>query len=318
MTTTFKSTLRYLLLVGILAGLLLSLAACKKKPVPTEPSTQPSTSTEPSPSVTETVEQTEPSTTTTPTQPTNPTETTGPACEHVLGKWEVEKTSTCTTEGSRYKKCILCDQKVETEVIPMTAHVPGDWIVDKLSTCSVDGLQHQDCTQCKTTLIYVNLAKAHQIQIIPGTPATTQTPGLTDGEKCTICKEIVVQQQVIPVLGSQSFAYSINSDNKTCTISGLGTYTGSPVLIPVSISSYKVTVIGDNAFAGNKTITEIQLPNTVTRIGAQAFHGCSALTGITFNGTKEQWNAVVKGSGWNGQTGNYIIRCIDGNITSGT
>ena len=297
-TAKFKSILRYLLLTVVLAGLLFSLAACKKKPVPTEPSTQPSTSTVPSSSVTET--------------------TAATVCEHVLSSWKVEQTSTCTTEGSRYKECLLCEQKVETEAIPMAAHIPGEWIIDKMSNCTEEGLRHQDCTQCKATLIYITITKdAHQIKLIPGYAATSQSPGLTDGEKCNVCGEILIAQQVIPALGSQSFAYTINSDNRTCTISSLGTYTGNLVIIPASISGYKVTAIGDNAFASSTNITEIQLPNTVTQIGTQAFYGCSALTRITFNGTKEQWTAITKGTGWNGQTGNYTIICQDGNITSG-
>lgn len=325
-TANFKSILRYLLIIGILAGLLFCLAACKKKPV----STEPSTSTEPSSSVTETTEQTAPSETTKPTETTSPPETTTPTettsptettatavCEHILSSWKVEKTSTCTTEGSRYKECILCEQKVEEEAIPKAAHIPGEWIIDKISTCAVEGLQHQNCTQCDTTLIYITVKDAHQSKLILGYPATSENPGLTDGEKCNVCGEILVAQQVIPALDSKSLAYSINSDNKTCTISGLGTYTESTVIVPTDISGYKVTAIGDNAFANNQTITAIQLPSTVTQIGVRVFYNCSNLTSITYNGTKEQWTAITKGNGWNGQTGNYTIICQDGNITSG-
>lgn len=319
-TATFKSFLRRLLLIGVLAVLLLSLAACKKKPVATEPSTQPSASTQTT-TVPETTEETSPATTTKPTETTAPAETTDPTettsdCEHILSTWKVEKTSTCTTEGSRYKECILCEVKVEVETIPKTAHIPGSWIVDKMATCSVEGRQHQDCTQCKATLIYITIAKDdHITTVIPGYAATTEKPGLTDGKKCTVCKEIIEEQQVIPAVGSEEFAYTINSDKKTCIISGLGTYSGNQVIIPASISGYKVTSIGESAFAGNKNITSIQLPNTINQIGKSAFSGCSSLTTISFKGTKEEWHTITKGTGWNSDTGNYSIACSDGTIS---
>ena len=42
-----------------------------------------------------------------------------------------------------------------------------------------------------------------------------------------------------------------------------------------------VTVIGDNAFGGCKHLTSIEIPNSVTIIGNDAFQGCSALKSIT-------------------------------------
>lgn len=41
-----------------------------------------------------------------------------------------------------------------------------------------------------------------------------------------------------------------------------------------------VTKIGENAFDGNKTLTELTMPNTVTFIGKYAFRKCAKLSGI--------------------------------------
>ncbi|MBE6667240.1 MAG: hypothetical protein E7607_02895 [Ruminococcaceae bacterium] len=52
-----------------------------------------------------------------------------------------------------------------------------------------------------------------------------------------------------------------------------------------------------------------------TSIGSSAFSGCSGLTSINYNGTKEQWKAITKYSNWNYRTGNYTVTCTDGVLT---
>lgn len=46
-----------------------------------------------------------------------------------------------------------------------------------------------------------------------------------------------------------------------------------------------VTVIGKNAFSGNKELTEITIPSSVTEIGDYAFSGCTGLASVTFSDT---------------------------------
>ncbi len=46
-----------------------------------------------------------------------------------------------------------------------------------------------------------------------------------------------------------------------------------------------------------------------------AFYGCGSLTNIKFNGTKEQWNAIIKSDDWNYNTGNYTVTCTDGTLS---
>jgi len=47
--------------------------------------------------------------------------------------------------------------------------------------------------------------------------------------------------------------------------------------IPEIVNGMTVTKIGDDAFAGNTTITSIDLPDTITIIGKRAFKGCTLL-----------------------------------------
>ena len=66
-----------------------------------------------------------------------------------------------------------------------------------------------------------------------------------------------------------------------------------------------VTSIGDEAFYGCSNLFSPTIPGTVTSIGTGAFSSCPALVRVKYNGTKEQWNAISKGSEWNrNQLGN--------------
>lgn len=75
-----------------------------------------------------------------------------------------------------------------------------------------------------------------------------------------------------------------------------------------------VTFIGESAFQGCGSLTSITIGNGITSIGQKAFYECRSLTSIQFQGTKDEWNAISKGSGWDGSTGNYTITCTDGTI----
>lgn len=58
-----------------------------------------------------------------------------------------------------------------------------------------------------------------------------------------------------------------------------------------------VTSIGIGVFYGNKTLTSVTLPSTLTSIGKYAFTQCGNLKDVDFNGTKEQWQAIRKDKG---------------------
>ena len=58
----------------------------------------------------------------------------------------------------------------------------------------------------------------------------------------------------------------------------------------------------------------ITIPSSVTRIGTGAFEYCYSLFDITFGGTMEQWENVVKDSDWNKGTGTVTVICPDGNL----
>lgn len=76
-----------------------------------------------------------------------------------------------------------------------------------------------------------------------------------------------------------------------------------------------VTKIGGEAFLGCSDLTSITIPNTITRIESFAFDGCVNLADVTFNGTIAQWNAITKDSFWNNSCPFTVIHCTDGDVS---
>lgn len=58
------------------------------------------------------------------------------------------------------------------------------------------------------------------------------------------------------------------------------------------------------------------IPSSVKIIGVSAFMmKREKLKTVTFNGTKAQWDAIVKADGWCDGTAFDVIHCIDGDVS---
>lgn len=68
-----------------------------------------------------------------------------------------------------------------------------------------------------------------------------------------------------------------------------------------------VTEIPEAAFQSCKKLTTVTFSNMVTGIGNMAFYQCGSLAVINFKGTSLQWEAIEKGSDWNGKVGSYNV-----------
>ena len=170
---------------------------------------------------------------------------------------EVTKQPTCTEKGVRTYICPVCGDSY-TEDIPMTAHTE---VIDKAVA-----------------------------------PTCTAT-GLTEGKHCSICGEVLIEQEALPTV-------SHNYVNGVCTMCGAelqpteglvftlsddGTYysitdytgTATEVYIPSVYKGRPVLSIGYEAFRNCDSLTSITIPDSVTSIGTAAFSDCGSLTSIT-------------------------------------
>ena len=85
----------------------------------------------------------------------------------------------------------------------------------------------------------------------------------------TICVTLVF---AIP----DNMNYVVNSDQKTCTVTGAKNPHTLVLHIPEKIDGYTVTAINDKAFSGYKMIM-VMLPKTLTKLGESAFYECPNL-----------------------------------------
>ena len=132
-----------------------------------------------------------------------------------------------------------------------------------------------------------------------------------------------------------------SNENGTCSVS-IGTCSAKKISIPERSPEGEL-VIGINygGFAFSDELSSIKIPDSVETIKEKAFQGCSSLSSVTigvgvkrieksafaecgklttiiYQGTRAQWNQIWLDSGWDLNTGDYIIQCTDGTQVKGT
>ena len=134
------------------------------------------------------------------------------------------KAATCTSTGlSEGKKCSVCNEiLVAQEVIPVTEH--NYTSVLTAPTCTEKGYTTYICSCGDAYNDNFVDAIGHAEEVLSAVAPTCTKTGLTEGKKCSVCNEILVAQEVIPVTEHN---YTSVLTAPTCTERGYTTYTCS-------------------------------------------------------------------------------------------
>ncbi|MBQ3548623.1 MAG: S-layer homology domain-containing protein [Oscillospiraceae bacterium] len=124
---------------------------------------------------------------------------------HVLGA-ERAKDPTCTEDGGWYVVCDVCDYE--------------KWIVAE-ALGHIDENNDNICDRDPSHILCAD--DDHISEVIPGKAATCTETGLTDGAKCSVCGEILTEQDVIPALGHDFKHCTCVGDSTVECANGCGT-----------------------------------------------------------------------------------------------
>ena len=162
----------------------------------------------------------------------------------------------------------------------------------------------QSCDRCAATLVrHERIPAPEHTYVTEKVEPSNGMIGYTR-HKCTTCN-FSYSDELVSSSYSEGLAYSVNPDGRTCTVTGVGTFTGSSLSVPDVIDGYRVTAIGKHAFAGNNNlnitmviipegvktiekgafryadrISAISLPSSLEELGDEAFYGCRQLAMI--------------------------------------
>ena len=134
------------------------------------------------------------------------------------------------------------------------------------ATCVKDGnIEYWYCPDCGVYLDSQNSVRTQEELVMKATGEHEFVDGV-----CLVCGARF----------EEGLSFRLNDDEASYTVKGIGSATSNDLVIPVTHNGLPVTRIGDNAFSGCSGLTSVTIPDSVTGIGSGAFYGCSGLTTI--------------------------------------
>ena len=121
--------------------------------------------------------------------------------EHSWGEWTVKTPATCTEDGLEIRECSKCPATEERAIKAAGEHSWGEWTVKTPATCTKDGLEIRKCSKCTATEERTIAAEGHKPVAISDRAPTCTEPGSVGGKRCSVCKAVLEEPEVVPATG---------------------------------------------------------------------------------------------------------------------
>lgn len=128
------------------------------------------------------------------------------------------KPATCMMPAEYQLKCTICGE-VGSQPYTKGAALGHAWDAGEVTepaTCTAAGVKTLTCTRCNTTNTEAIPALGHNRQKMDGKAATCKETGLTEGEKCLRCGEVLKAQEEIPTTLHAHHGYDGEGKCKNC------------------------------------------------------------------------------------------------------
>ncbi len=174
-------------------------------------------------------------------------------------------------------------------------HEWSNWTVSKEAACETEGEKTRSCYKCGEDEKEVLPALGHEEVIDEAVEPTCTEEGKTEGKHCARCRKIMVEQKYAPALGhknkngiclnckqdisTKGLKYEDGEKENTLIVAGIGTATDKNIIIPAAYEGKKVVAIQAGCFRW-RNIVDVEIPDSVTSIGTEAFQNCGNLKSI--------------------------------------
>lgn len=259
-------------------------------------------------------------------EPTTEEPDTEPPHEHSFGEWSEDKAATCTEKGSEKRTC-ACGE-LESREVEAKGHTE---VTDAATaaTCTETGLtEGKHCSVCNTVIKSqeVVAAKGHNYvdKVCTNCQKLAPSEGLAfisngDGTcfisgigNCTddnvVIPSVSPTGDIVVSIGNKAFFQEhLTSITLPNSIKIINESAFLQCFVETVVLGEEVTAIQGSAFMSCMRLENIYIPNTLKKIGPQAFHDCKSLKNVYYAGSEEEWEKISISSLYNGALKNATM-----------